>query len=228
MNILSYPMRYTTLENEAGSKLYKRDVVFVILTTMFLAFPFIIFDGNFFGVSGLLDRVGTFASVLTGFYIAALVGVASLSPAIGDLDEIIVEGPIFAPSFEYEIDLEGREKKVETKEKLTRRQYVCSLFGYLAFVSLFLSISSIVAVVLSGIVNEETASKIQASIASWVGWDVNWIPTIIELCRAILIIGYALVISHIIATTCHGLYYYIDRIYAKKAEILPDSDNKDV
>lgn len=205
MNILSYPMRYVTLRNEAGGKLYKRDAAFVIVMAALLTSPFVVLDGNFFGAGGLLDRVGTFASVLTGFYIAALVGVASLSPTVGDLDKVITQGPIYAPP------REGGEP-----EELTRRQYVCSLFGYLAFVSLFLSISAIVAVVCSGVVTAGTAVKVQGLVTSWTGYGASFIPTVFELMRTALIIVYTLIISHIIATTCHGLYYYIDRIYAKE------------
>jgi hypothetical protein len=208
MKILSYPLRYLALQSDAGNRLYRRDSVFLFGMATILALPFIFFDGNFFGASGLLDRVGTFASVLTGFYIAALVGVASLSSTVGDLDDIIDVGPIFGP------DVESGQL-----EKLTRRQYVCSLFGYLAFVSLFISISAIFAVVCSGIITPGLITKAQASIVTWTGFSASCVATSFEFIRGGIIIVYAVVISHIVATTCHGLYYYIDRIYLKRTTI---------
>ncbi|MDX0481996.1 hypothetical protein GOL95_29475 [Sinorhizobium medicae] len=212
MNILSYPLRYLKLRNEAGRKLYRRDTGFVVIMATLLALPFILLDGNFFGAGGMLDRVGSFSSVLTGFYIAALVGVASLSTAVGDLDEVITRGPIFGP------DADSGEL-----EELTRRQYVCSLFGYLAFISLFVSISSIFAVVSSGLIDDTSVQMAQNAISKLSGYNIN-VAYYTGFFRCTLIAVYTLIISHVVATTCHGLYYYIDKIYMKSNVIVGKSD----
>jgi hypothetical protein len=208
MNILSYPLRYLALRAEAGNKLYLRDRSFVLGMAAVISLPFIVLKGNFFGIGGMLDRVGTFASVLTGFYIAALVGVASLSPSVGDLDEEIVEGPILAPG---EIG--------EGPIRLTRRQYVCSLFGYLAFVSLFVSVSAILAVVCSELFTPRLLSALQGWVSRLMERKADFLPISLEIFRGLIVVFYSLLVSHIVTTTCHGLYYYIDRIYAKKTQM---------
>lgn len=202
MNIVAFPLRYLTLKDVDGHKLYKRDALFVLLFSAVLAVPFIFLDGNFFRTGGFLDRIGSFASVLTGFYIAALVGVASLASTFGGLDQVIEVGVI-----------RGKDTASGETIDLTRRQYVCSLFGYLAFASLFVSISSIVSVVLSGMTIK---NAIDFSFIPYVG---AYVPDALIYLRYGLIVFYVVVVAHIVATTCHGLYYYIDRIYAPATEL---------
>ncbi|MCV9965444.1 hypothetical protein OIU34_26555 [Pararhizobium sp. BT-229] len=209
MNIVAFPLKYLVLKDERDRRLYRRDALFVLLFSTALAAPFILLEGNFFGVGGFLDRIGSFASVLTGFYIAALVGVASLSPTLGDLDKEIEVGAIYA-----------KEKDAETGQPiaLTRRQYVCTLFGYLAFASLFVSISSIVSTVLSGI---NTSSFIDFNTATSFG---RFLTASFLFLKYGLIIFYVLIVCHIVTTTCHGLYYYIERIYAAETTIGSKAD----
>ena len=71
------------------------DVLPVLVIAAVLGAPFVLFDANFFGPEGFFERFGSFASVLTGFYIAALVGIASFVSAVGGLDEPIMVGPVF-------------------------------------------------------------------------------------------------------------------------------------
>ncbi|SFH52318.1 hypothetical protein SAMN05216459_1436 [Ensifer sp. OV372] len=207
MNVLSYPLGYLKLTDESGHKLYRRNALTVVLLTAVISAPFIIADANFFGDKGFLDRIGSFSAVLTGFYIAALVGVASFSTTIGDLDELIVQGPI-----------KRQSSPDEEAEDLTRRQYVCSLFGYLSFVSLVISIGSILLIVAGGM-------KIDVA---WVSQSVpeldQYVRPFLRSLRHALVLVCSLVIAHLFVTTCHGLYYLIDRLYHKEPKISQKRD----
>ncbi|MFU0502983.1 hypothetical protein [Pseudaminobacter sp. NGMCC 1.201702] len=201
-SVLFYPLNYLSLRDEYGRKLFRRNWIAVLLVVVVLSAPFIIFDANYFGDKGFLDRFGSFSAVLTGFYIAALVGVASFASSIGDLDGEIEIGRISRPTpFPLEDD--------EPVEFLTRRQYVCSMFGYLAFVSLVLSVGAILFIVAANPANT-------ALIASF--RPEQW-P--IEIISGTAIVTFNVVLAHLLVTTCHGLYYLIDRLYAEKPKLLP-------
>ena len=77
-SVLTYPLSYLSLKDEGGNRLFRRNWLALMTVVVILSAPFILFDANYFGDKGFLDRFGSFAAVLTGFYIAALVGVASL------------------------------------------------------------------------------------------------------------------------------------------------------
>jgi hypothetical protein len=206
-SVLIYPLSYLSLKDEAGSRLFKRNWVAVLVVVIVISVPFILFDANYFGDKGFLDRLGSFAAVLTGFYIAALVGVASFSSSVGDLDGEIEVGRISRPA----TNPDGEE---DSDDYLTRRQYVCSMFGYLAFVSLLLSVWAILLIVAA-----EPARMAINSMSSWFG--VESVRRTQEVLGALVILAFNLTLAHLLATTCHGLYYLIDRLYAKKPKILP-------
>ncbi|RWM70817.1 MAG: hypothetical protein EOR81_32295 [Mesorhizobium sp.] len=185
------------MKDESGRALFLRNGLAAILIAIILTLPFGFTDANYFGDKGFLDRFGGFSAVLTGFYIAALVGIASFAPSIGDLDEQIEVGKI------TRIDDDGES------ENLTRRQYVCSMFGYLSFVSLFISVFAIFSAIFSSF-------HVIDIIFNVAGFRINFSFVIYLL--AIFFIN--LIISHMVVTTCHGLYYLIDRLYAKKPKLL--------
>ncbi|OBY04485.1 hypothetical protein BAE36_25075 [Rhizobium leguminosarum bv. trifolii] len=208
MNILTYPLSYLMLTDESNKMLYRRNLVALAILSLAVSAPFIIADANFFGDKGFLDRIGSFSAVLTGFYIAALVGIASFSTSIGDLDEEIEVGPIF------------RQSSEGVRESLTRRQYVCALFGYLSFVSLIISLGSILLIVV-GSAKTDLLSALSAypEVRATVETSSRWI-------RDFAVLAISLSISHMFVTTCHGLYYMIDRLYYKEAQLLDKSSQE--
>ncbi len=203
MNILSYPLGYLGLKDENGSRLFLRNIFSLVVVSVAVCTPFLLAGGNFFGEKGFLDRIGNFSGVLTGFYIAALVGIASFSSSVGDLDETISIGPIYRPGFE------------EEDEALTRRQYVCALFGYLSFVSLVISLSSILLLVIAGAKNDIL------SALRGIPYISDYLDPAIYFSRTALILASSVIVSHMFITTCHGLYYMIDRLYKKDSKLLP-------
>lgn len=206
-SVLTYPLSYLSLKDEGDSRLFRRNWIAVLVVVTIMSAPFILFDANYFGDKGFLDRFGSFAAILTGFYIAALVGVASFASSVGDLDGEIEVGRISRP---VPVPAEGDDPE----EYLTRRQYVCSMFGYLAFVSLALSVGAILLIVAA-----DPGRIAVNAMAGWFGVQPVQCPR--EVLRAIVIVGFNLVLAHMLVTTCHGLYYLIDRLYAKKPQLLP-------
>lgn len=180
------------LKDEEDRRLLARNSLAVLFLAAILSAPFLFSSASYFGERGFLDRFGGFCGVLTGFYIAALVGIASFSSASGGLDDEIEVGRIYCPLHDGE------------PLALTRREYVSAIFGYLSFVSLGLSVLAILSVSAAGV-----AIKV---MPHWTGY--------------VAVIGFNIVLSHMMITTCHGLYYFIDRIYYQKPELLPISTQK--
>jgi hypothetical protein len=73
--------------------------------------------------NGFIDRLLTLTSALTGFYVAALVAAATFNHP--DLDNVIKSGPIALITK----DSDGHN----ISEFLTRREFICTIFSYLAF-----------------------------------------------------------------------------------------------
>lgn len=209
MNVLTRPIRYLVLVDERGRPLILRNLSATLLLTIVIAVPFIVLKkANFFSDAGFVERAGAFSSVLTGFYIAALVAVATFAAHLDDMDMPIKVGKVIE-----------RGRDGEKDQELSRREYVCALFGYLAFLSLTISVLSILGVVVSS-----EASTCIKGAPSCVGTLVNvsylW-P------RAGAIVFYALLLSSLFVHTLHGLYYLVERIYAQSPTIRPKAPQKE-
>jgi predicted secreted protein len=200
MIVFISPFKYLRLRNERGNRLVFRDLIPMLVITFIFAAPFIAFDQvNFSRAAGFVDRMGSLAAVLAGFYIAALVAVGSFSASIGDLDSPISNGKIFL--------------NLGDEDSLTRREYICSVFGFLSFLSLFIAIASsfvlIVTPAVSGIAGKEDLLLLGFNTSAF------------DIARGFAIFVYCFIISAMIVTTFYGLYYLTDRIYAKPPKILP-------
>lgn len=206
MRFLFFPLRYLKLLREDGKLLLWRDLpVFAILLALILL-PFTLIHGaDFFGKEGFVDRFGALASTLTGFYVAALVLAATFTTENGDLDKPIEVGPVSL------LDQEDH-----TARKLSRREYVCIMFGYLSFISFALSVLSVIFVIVSGPLSVELPASLDL-----IGAAGKTISKMISYAGMTLFAGLA---SHLMITTCYGLYYLVDRLYAKKPVILPRKD----
>lgn len=194
VNIFTFPLRYLTLKDENGSHIFWRDLIGVIILAIVLSLPFWFTKANYFGDGGFLDKFGGFAGVLTGFYVAGLLGIASFLGASPSLDEEIKVGKIFGP------DNDGKN------HALSRREYVCSMFGYLSFLSLGISIAALLLVVVT-----------QAA-SSYLAPHRDHLAYLLGSGFAIFLLN--LVLAHMVATTCHGLYYLIDRLYAEPPQLM--------
>lgn len=200
-NVFTFPLGYLSLTDEQGRPLFRRDLLGVITLALIVSLPFWVTTANYFGTDGFLDKFGAFSGVLTGFYVAALVSVASFLSASPSLDELIAVGPVYGPPKDGE------------PNPLTRRQYICSMFGYLSFMSLGLSLGALLAVTI-------------AEPISWGLYAIISDKIVQQIISGALIFGMNLVLAHMVATTCHGLYYLMDRLYAEKAQILTKDEAK--
>jgi hypothetical protein len=128
---LFYPLRYFYLVNDEKRHV---DLWPTIILAIIMATPFVfVQDTSFFKANGFLDKTLTLTAALTGFYIAALVAAATFTNAA--LDKVIKSGAIALITK----DADGRR----VKDFLTRREFVCMIFGYLAFASLAISLIAI-------------------------------------------------------------------------------------
>jgi hypothetical protein len=188
---LLYPLRYFSLEN--GEKRWLDTLVTMFLAAL-IAAPFVLIPGaSFFHPNGFLDKLLVLTSALTGFYVAALVAAATFSHP--DLDKTIRSGPIALITK----DDDGNR----IRELLTRREFVCIIFGHLAFATFMLSVASSFLIGLSGI--DYIKVFFFAKVILWV--------------RAFVIIGLSAAVGHVIVATALGLYYLMDRMYRHDRKI---------
>ena len=184
---LFYPLRYFRLRADGKMHL---DFIPTAILTVLIAGPFIAFGGVFFSPDGFLDKTINVTAALGGFYVAALVAAATFHHP--DLDNVIKSGPIA---------LVTKENGKLISEDLTRREFACYIFGYLAFASIMLSFAAAVAVGLS------KHSTILQHIVSLGGYELYL------AIRGIVVVAFVLVVSHIATVTTLGLYYLMDRLY---------------
>lgn len=126
-------LTYVRLRREDGARAVVSEIaVATVIAAVFTVFWTAIGMPGSFSKDGLIDGLGSITSVLAGFYVAGLVAIATFFRENSALDDVIVTGPAIL-NF-------GRSDE----EHLTRRQYVCSIFGFLVGVSFFLAISAVI------------------------------------------------------------------------------------
>lgn len=190
MNVFLYPLRYLMLKDEHGFPLFTRDLVAVIVLAALMSAPFWLLDLNYFSSGGFLDRFGAFAGVLTGFYVAGLVGVATFLTAGSSLDDVMEKGSLKDPS---------------SGKPLTRRQYVSAMFGYLACIALVLSLVALLAVVVAAPARDALVGFLPLPVVQAMGAAVLFLLNV--------------ALAHMTVTTLHGFYYLIERIYEPRSEL---------
>lgn len=137
-----------------------------------------------FGEKGLVTIITDLIQILVGFYIAALAAVATFqkegldSPLAGDSATLIVV---------------RRGKKTEIT--LTRRKFICYLFGYLSFTGIVLYFAGSAA----DLLHENIKQLIPISYFFYVKW--------------LFVFGYVFASSNLIITTLLGLHYLTDRLH---------------
>jgi hypothetical protein len=204
---LFYPLRYFALQNSGKRHI---DVWPTLFLTLLIGTPFVLLpDAPFFRSGGFLDKLLLLTSALTGFYVAALVAAATF--VHDDLDKVITLGAIELP-----MQIDG--KKVLTP--LTRREFACTIFGYLAFSALMLSLLSGLAISLSG------ASHRPLENLPVVG--ALFVPSHFILVRDVFIYLFSAAVSHLAVVTSLGLYYLMDRLYRHEPVVLTEKKNKRV
>ncbi|MDY4296846.1 MULTISPECIES: hypothetical protein [unclassified Xanthomonas] len=126
--------------------------------------------------------------VLVGFYIAALAAVASLHSRA--LDQKIKADPVY-------LVVAGEDKK------LSRRQFLSLMFGYLSFLSIMLYSSGLLGQILA------------PNFKGWVSEGVlQWV-------RMGFIFCYVFLLMQMVFVTLVTLYYLSDRMHWQDPEAMP-------
>jgi hypothetical protein len=204
---LLYPLRYFALVNNEKRHI---DLWPSIILAVLLAAPFVALPGtSFFSPNGFLDKLLTLMSCLTGFYVAALVAAATFSHP--DLDKTITAGPIALVTKDHD------GKRIT--ELLTRREFACTIFGYLAFATLTLSIIAAFLIALSN-------AKLVA-LSGGGNWAAFFASSYFLYVRGVVIVAICLTAAHIFIVTCLGLYYLMDRLYRRDRRIVTPKSSTD-
>ncbi|MBH1943606.1 hypothetical protein I5L01_05090 [Erythrobacter sp. YJ-T3-07] len=147
---------------------------------------------NSFGKDGLIDGLGGITTVLAGFFVAGLVAIATFFRENSSLDDIIERGPAIIGF------------GTDDQESLTRRQYVCSMFGFLVGLSFFLAISAVFLRSFATSISLLLVPEL-LDLVPQVGWSA-----VLEISGVFI---WILLFSWQIIVTLRGLYYLMDRIY---------------
>jgi hypothetical protein len=140
---------------------------------------------HIFGDAGIVNSTNGLLNTLIGFYLAALAAIASFPNNALDLN---MKGRT------PEIYLNRGGKKI--LEKLTRRRFLCILFGYCTFVSIF--------IYFLGVISSFLLPSL-LSIPFFIKWKYffkfGWLSIYLFLSSSLLI------------TTLLGLHYLVDRMH---------------
>ena len=137
-----------------------------------------------FGEGSIVFMITDLIKILVGFYIASLAAIATF-PRV-EMDELIS-----GDSATLVVERRGKLKTIE----LTRRRFLCYLFGYLAFVGMFLYFSG------------SAASMLKSSFQELIS------PTYLLWIKWVFISGFTFITFNLFITTLLGLHYMTDRIH---------------
>ncbi|EMD6910560.1 MULTISPECIES: hypothetical protein [Citrobacter] len=181
------PLSYLRIKHEE-KKWYDFIVPFAVSVCLTIAYHFHANKIPLIETNGLLLQVNGLLQVLIGFYIAALAAVSTFSSAT--IDEVMAGDP---PTLLEEF----RGEKMTVL--LTRRRFVCYLFGYLALVSFMLFCLGMVSILVG------------KPFHLWL--LTFWSPDVIIWLKTFFVGGYLFILMNIITTTLLGLYFLAVRFH---------------
>lgn len=137
------------------------------------------------GPTGLVDAVNSLLAVLVGFYIAALAAVASF------------------PSEALDQEMRGRCPTLKVKrggevfeEKLTRRRFLCIVFGFCSFIAMI--------IYFIGVGTRIVSPSVEWRGPSFLGWP---------LLELLWLLVYSGGLSCLAVATLLGMHYLVDRMH---------------
>lgn len=142
---------------------------------------------NLFGEYGLVHQTNGLLQILAGFFIASLAAIATFQRQ--ELDEIMGGDPPKLP-----------KSKGHPFEELTRRRFLCLLFGYLAGASIVLYLTGAGSMMVAALLHDWAKSA----------------PLMHTGMRTIFALIYCFVLAHILITAVLGLYFLVDRMHRPK------------
>lgn len=197
MNALSQllkPLDYLRIKHPKKAAF---DWVFPLALTVGLwAFlTFVAGSPRVFGSTGLVAGVNGLLQVLVGFYIAALAAIATFQKP--GMDEKISGDPAI-------LDEQFRGRTLSTE--LTRRRFLCYMFGYLAWASL--------ALYFAGVIGNLSVDAVHARLT----------PTAWVALKHAGLLVYLFVVSNLTITTMLGLYYMAHRLHLEEPRTVDDAN----
>ena len=143
-----------------------------------------------FNDQGLIKHITGMLQILTGFYIASLAAIATFNKE--GMDSKMQGEPPKLTTWRF-----GRTEVVE----LTRRRFLCLMFGYLSFLSFLLYFIGI-----GGMLSYENVKIVfQIKYHFWIKWG--------------FVFCYLFLLSNLVITTLLALYYMADRIHRVDSEL---------
>jgi hypothetical protein len=133
------PIRYLRIEN--GERLFQSKLVYDWFIPVFMALSVVLgcwlldLKLSQTGYQRVLDRIAELLALLIAFYMAALAAVSTFDRK--GLDETIAPGHAILNRY-------SATDEMWRDENLTYREYICYLFGYLSFLSIFIYIAVMV------------------------------------------------------------------------------------
>lgn len=188
------PLSYLRIERE--DKVTDELVIPAVLTIISVGILWC-FSGRIpvFADKGVVSFIVGYLQIVSGFYIASLAAVATFNKE--SMDKPMPGIPVVLPVTRRS---KGRP------ETLSRRRFLCFLFGYLSLLSLVLYFSGSALILLAPHIKNILS---EAALAA-VKWSV--------------ICVYMFTTYNLLVTTLLGLYYMTDRIHRKDATFVPPSD----
>lgn len=185
IRMLLRPMDYLAIRHSRKKRYdFWLPLVVALLTTAgYLALPERL---SLVSSSGVTAQIQELVKILAGFFIAALAAIATFQKA--DLDRVMAGTP---PTIEEFDEDEGRD----VTTALTRRRFLCFLFGYLAFLALALFVATAAALIIKP-------------------WVMTAVPAnYIEWVRGLAAFVFLFAFWHMMAISLLGLYYLTDRLH---------------
>lgn len=190
------PFSYLRIERE--DKVKDELIIPAILTMLGLSCLWLL-SGKIpvFSEKGLISFIVNYLQIVSGFYIASLAAVATFDK--DSMDKPMPGLPTILPRVKR-----GRD----ADETLSRRRFLCFLFGYLSLLSLILYFGGSALILIAPTLK----TMLSESSIMYLKWSTITI--------------YLFVTFNLLVTTLLGLYYMTDRIHRKEAVFItpPKSD----
>ena len=152
-----------------------------------------------YGTPGLINSLTSYFQLLSGFFITALAAIATFNRQGLD-DPMLGDPPTLIHAKDYQ------------PEMLSRRRFLCFLFGYLAFGSLVIYFSGTIITLAAPVLH----ASFNETIRPFIKWGV--------------LLGFTFLSFNILLTSLLGLYYLTDRLHRDPPsveKVNPDSIESD-
>lgn len=155
-----------------------------------------------FGEHGLVNSLHSILAILTGFFIAALAAVATFNGP--NMDERIAgnDSVRLRHRTTYQNLETGKKETIEEYEDLTRRRFLCFMFGFLAYSGFILLLVALF------------AEAFPAMFASAV--PTGWLPVL----KGAFLLVYGFAFFQLVIITFLGLFYLTDRIHRRDPKLV--------